>query len=192
MKSTRVSVLYVDPGGPYPSLVEDWWGLPSRDAKLYRGPNPVVAHPPCGPWGDMWRLCKFQDPKAGLSAVKMVQRWGGILEQPRGSMLFQRCKLPKPGEGVDRFGGESYFLEQVAWGHACRKPTWLYVVGVSHYRVIRGLRTGGTPTHQIWGSRGSLRHNPNLKGAWKELRMRSPVAFAKWLVSLASHSSGPK
>ena len=39
---TDVSVLYVDPRGPYPKLVADWWDA-ERDARNYAGPNPVVA-----------------------------------------------------------------------------------------------------------------------------------------------------
>ena len=45
--------LYVDPRGPYPKLVADWWDE-ARDARNYAGPNPVVAHPPCQRWGRFW------------------------------------------------------------------------------------------------------------------------------------------
>lgn len=183
-----IAALYIDLKGPYPKMEGvDCWDE-TRDAKVYAGPNPVVAHPPCGPWGQMRRLCKGQDPTCGPAAVEAVRTWGGVLEHPRGSLLFKTCGLPLPGDAPDAWGGRTYSMEQVSWGHACRKPTWLYVVGVPNDVVMAGMRTGGEPTHQIWGQRGSLRHNPNLKGTWPGLRRRTPPAFAQWLVSLAKQA----
>ncbi len=42
MMRTDVSALFVSPRGPYPGLVADIWDE-KRDARLYTGPNPVVA-----------------------------------------------------------------------------------------------------------------------------------------------------
>lgn len=176
-----VAALYVDPRGPYPRMEGvDCWDE-QRDAKKYTGPYPVVAHPPCGPWGRLRFLCKLQDPECGLAAVRQVQQYGGVLEHPQDSMLWRACKLPRPDELPDAFGGRTYEVRQVAWGHKCSKPTWLYVVGVAPDTVIAGIRTGGTPTHRVMsGPRG-----PKLPSATALVARLSPPAFAEWLVSLA-------
>ena len=180
-----VVVLFADPLGPYPGLVEEWYDE-ARDAWTYAGAKPVVAHPPCGPWGRLAHLCRRpQDRKHAPWAVALVQRLGGVLEHPAGSRLWNELRLPLPGALPDQFGGRSYALEQVAWGHACRKPTWLYVVGVPAAEVR--IRAGGEPTHQIWGSRRpGQRHRIDLKGAHAGMRRRTPVLFAQWLIDLAS------
>lgn len=49
-----VAALYVERGGCYwdqPGV--DPWDE-ARDARLYDGPWPVVAHPPCQRWGRYW------------------------------------------------------------------------------------------------------------------------------------------
>ena len=46
----RVAALYVETGGVYYGLNDvDPWDE-ERDARLYAGPWPVVAHPPCKAW----------------------------------------------------------------------------------------------------------------------------------------------
>lgn len=46
-----VAALYVETGGCYFGLEDvDPWDI-HRDARLYPGPWPVVAHPPCERWG---------------------------------------------------------------------------------------------------------------------------------------------
>lgn len=176
-----VAALYVDPGGPYPVLVREWFDE-SRDARTYTGPLPVVAHPPCGPWGPLRFLCTKQDKSTGPHAVAMVRAFGGVLEHPAQSTLFRACALPWPGELPDAWGGRSYEVRQVAWGHACEKPTWLYVVGIDARQVTAGIRTGGRATHRVTsGPRG-----PQLPCAHAALRRRTPEAFARWLIELAA------
>lgn len=176
-----VVALYVDREGPYPRLVQDWYDV-SRDAKTYEGHLPVVAHPPCGPWGPMRGLCTKQDPSCGPRAVKQVQRNGGVLEHPANSRLWKEMWIPAPGEGMDWVGGESYLVHQVSWGHCCVKPTWLYCVGVSAELVLAGMRYGGIATHRVTsGPRG-----PSLPSASKKRRTLTPPAFAEWLLSLAA------
>lgn len=186
---TDVSVLYVDPRGPYPKLVADWWDE-ARDARNYSGPNPVVAHPPCGAWGDMAHLYTRLDKDLAPIAVDQVRQFGGVLEHPRNSKLIDAMRLPRPGELPDVAGGTTWDVEQVSWGHVCRKPTRLYFVRVPRSLIASTLRFGGDPTHQIWGSKRSPRHRA-LKGTHTALRRRTPVAFAEWLIELAAQARRP-
>ena len=52
---TTVAALFVETDGVYFGLpnVDPW--DEQRDARTYRGPYPVVAHPPCQRWGRFWR-----------------------------------------------------------------------------------------------------------------------------------------
>ena len=50
----KIAALYVEKDGPYFGLPHvDPWPI-ERDARKYRGPFPVVAHPPCERWGRYW------------------------------------------------------------------------------------------------------------------------------------------
>lgn len=185
--AVTVAALCVDSDGPYVGLDDvDPWDV-TRDAKRYAGPHPVIAHPPCGPWGMLSARCHTQDPSCAPRAVEQVRAFGGVLEHPLGSRLWAHCMLPRPGELPDAWGGRTYLVEQVAWGHACRKSTLLYVVGVPAEVVVRGIRTGGTPTHWIWGSHVA-RRTPipaGLRAASAQIRRRTPPAFRDWLLELA-------
>ncbi|HSY22342.1 MAG TPA: hypothetical protein VK841_09520 [Polyangiaceae bacterium] len=180
---TDVAALFVDPLGPYPKLLAEWWDE-KRDATRYTGPLPVVAHPPCGPWSKLRHLCTKQDPACGPFAVAAVREFGGVLEHPEHSLLFRWARMPLPGELPDQWGGLTYRVEQVAWGHPCVKPTWLYVVGVRPEIVRVGIRTGGTATHCVCTGPGFAR----IKVASKPMKRRTPVAFAEWLIELAAQS----
>ena len=95
----QVAALFVATGGSYFGLPGvDPWDV-ERDARKYRGPHPVVAHPPCQLWVNFAAL-NFKryggehnrpgnDGGCFESALASVRRWGGVLEHPAG---FERME----------------------------------------------------------------------------------------------------
>ena len=191
-----VAALYIDPRGPYPKLLgpELCWDE-GRDARTYAGPWPVVAHPPCGPWGRLRHLYKGTEHDCALVALAQVRVFGGVLEHPAESKLWHhdrelRGHLGRFGSHVDAFGGRSAWLDQVEWGHVARKRTWLYMVGVPlPYRFLAAPFPGRKPTHQVSRDAKRARRNSyTLKRTSAQMNRRTPVAFAEWLISLAEQA----
>lgn len=185
-----VAALYVDRLGPYPKLSGvDCWTV-DRDARLYDGPYPVVAHPPCGPWGALRHLYKGTEHDCAPIGILQVRRLGGVLEHPANSKLWAAYDLPAVGGMPDRHGGITIEVDQCAWGHVARKRTWLYLVRIPADLVLAGLMTGGTPTHWTSGGRTSSSRSGSpvpagIKVCSAQQRRRTPLALAEWLVSLA-------
>ena len=151
-----IAALYVAKGGCYYGLPDvDPWDE-ERDARLYAGPWPAVAHPPCASVGAVldlsgptWvargnpRKVLGDDDGCFSAALAAVRRWGGVLEHPEGSHAWRRFALnlpPRSGGWIaaDFDGGWTCCVEQGYYGHRARKPTWLY----AHGRL---------PTSLAWG-----------------------------------------
>jgi hypothetical protein len=205
----RVAALYVDARGPYKGRddVDAWDNTPNgfgelADARKYAGPWPVVAHPPCGAWSQHRRTYRGNDKDCGPRAVEQVRKFGGVLEHPAGSKLWEACGLPAacawyaPGADQawpDAFGGYTLEVAQVEYGHVARKRTWLYIVGVSAERaraILQPPFPGREPTHWCSGrrgtsSRGTATVPPGIKVCSAQQRNRTPPAFADALVALA-------
>jgi len=179
----KVAALYVDvERGPYAALEGvEAWGI-ERDGRAYPGPHPVVAHPPCAQWGAFkWRALVDPDAKScAPCAVAQVRAYGGVVEHPAGSELWRACRLLPPGGMVDRWGGWTMEVDQVRFGHPCRKRTWLYVVGVRRGDLPQ-LPLMREPTHVICPATNGAgaKHLP------KSQRHVTPVLFARWLVEVA-------
>lgn len=138
-----IAALYVNPGGPYEGLPDvDAW-TKERDARLYPGPDRVIAHPPCERWGRYWhggpsarvRRVKGDDGGCFLAALESVRRWGGVLEHPAASAAWDAYGLKHPPRGggwviADWRGGWTCCVDQGHYGHRAQKATWLYAVGV--------------------------------------------------------------
>lgn len=139
-----IAALYVETGGCYFGLegVDPWDEM--RDARLYKGPHPVVAHPPCQRWGRFWHgsTRKPHQFKLGddggcfASALASVRRWGGVLEHPADSHAWAAFNLntpPRDGGWIaaDMVGGWTCCVEQGFYGHWSNKRTWLYAAGVA-------------------------------------------------------------
>lgn len=110
-----VAVLYAALPSHYNSIpgVQTWPVL----AQYYSGPHPVICHPPCGPWGKLKGLCRYQVKELGNLAVAQAHLYGGVVEHPIGSSLF------------DEYGREGATLDMISqfdFGHLADKRTWLY------------------------------------------------------------------
>lgn len=138
-----ISALYVEDDGTYFGIdgVDPW--DEERDARIYSGPHPVVAHHPCQRWGRYWhgapnkpnQYRKGEDGGCFASALTAVRNYGGILEHPAHSHAWKYFGLsnPKIRAGwvkADNYGGWTCEVEQGHYGHMSRKKTWLYAVGV--------------------------------------------------------------
>lgn len=205
-----IAALFVETDGIYWGMHDvDVWDV-GRDARLYQGPHSVVAHPPCERWGRFWhgsprRPHQFSlgdDGGCFASALASVRRWGGVIEHPADSHAWHHFGLRQPlrhwgwVDAGDRFGATCY-VEQGFYGHAARKPTWLYVSGYS----------GALP--DLNWSAGEQRLDPKMvakhgyeyarrKGLVsmvggkhkKQIRNATPVLFRDLLISIAEQCEG--
>lgn len=152
-----VAALFVLPDGPYANRPGvDVWDA-ARDARLYPGPYPVVAHPPCERWGRYWfggpsaRVRREMGDDGGCfaSALESVEQWGGVLEHPEGSHAWREFWITTPPRsgGWVRAGlfrpGWTCCVEQGGYGHPARKATWLYHVGTDRPPELKWGRQPG-------------------------------------------------
>ena len=197
-----IAALFVQADGCYSKLpYVDAWSA-NRDATNYRGPYPVVAHPPCQLWGNLARVNyarwggehnKPGNDKGLFSfALSAVRRWGGVLEHPAHSKAFAAHGLPTPSSmGWQRVldGGWICEVWQSAYGHRANKATWLYYYGNSAPKQIDTRRVIGE--FQIGGcdQRGKDSNKPTLG---KKESSATPYSFRDYLIGLAINASKTK
>lgn len=162
----EVAALYVAKGGSYYGLphVDPW--DEERDARLYAGPYPVVAHPPCQRRGKLWagqplwikrtgeRKVKGDDGGCFEAALASARKWGGVLEHPWGSHAWTHFNLnipPREGGWIaaDFYGGWTCCVEQGRYGHYARKPTLLLAYGVDLPELDWGISKAKFPQWAI-------------------------------------------
>lgn len=178
-----------------------------RDARLYAGPHPVVAHPPCERWGRYWsggpsankRRILGDDHACFVAAIRAVRKYGGVLEHPEAShawFTFGMNTPPKSGGWVvaDKHGW-TCCVEQGHYGHPARKATWLYFVSTHTH-------THTQPKPLIWGPSTGRRldegfHSREERAAARAVgrkpikrlstaeNLATPLAFRDLLISLA-------
>jgi hypothetical protein len=177
-----IAALFVKRGGPYCGLdgVDPW--DEARDARLYAGPHPVVAHPPCSRWCRLaglvearWGHKKGEDDGAFESALASVRRWGGVLEHPAWSAAFVAHGIGRPDArgGWQRTlcGGWVCHVEQGNYGHPARKATWLYAHGMDDQPTLVWGASSASGKVELMPSSGS--------------RSKTPEAFRDILLSIA-------
>jgi hypothetical protein len=199
-----VAALFVDARGAYSGLADvDLWDE-TRDARLYPGPHPVVAHPPCSRWCRLaglvearWGHRRGDDGDCFASALDNVRRWGGVLEHPAHSDAWIKFGLPEPdrhGGWLKTFcGGWTCYVEQVRYGHMARKGTWLYAHGVKPPSMRWGhsidspadWRTGAKRRALVgWCKNHGLEHDTRPR-VGKKAAAATPIEFRDALLEIA-------
>lgn len=196
MPTDIIAALYVQTNGAYFDLngVDPW--DEARDARLYAGPWPVVAHPPCARWCRLAGLVekryghrKGEDGGCFASALSAVRKWGGVLEHPAYSDAWLAFDLPRPRAGgwqAGICGGWACQVEQGHYGHRARKATWLYAFGVQLPSINWGRSEDSTAAISL-GFKDSWRRRAGgeVQQMSKRQRSATPEAFKNLLIAMA-------
>lgn len=205
-----VAALFVRSDGPYANRPDvDLWDI-ARDARLYAGPHPVVAHPPCARWGQLWWTAKHlgkgkgDDDGCFASALKSLRAFGGVIEHPEASYAFSHFHLGTPQRGgwtqADPMFRPNEWIcsvDQGRYGHMARKRTWLVYVG-DQPPFDLDWRDGSTGCWVASGPGGRSAEELRIKGitlmpdtaAGKDAKDKTPPEFADALLGLARRSRG--
>lgn len=196
-----IAALFVEAGGIYYGLdgVDPWPLL--RDARLFNGIEPVIAHPPCERWGRYWRggPNRNKDLKLGDDggcfefALAAVRRNGGVIEHPEATKAYDYFGIKRPPRDggwivADDFGGYTCCVAQGNYGHKANKFTWLYAV-----RTDRpGLKWGKSEARARLDkgnyreySRDQLRMMLGMEFLTSYGNRATPVEFRDLLIELA-------
>ena len=203
----QISALFVEKDGAYFGIpgIDPWDEF--RDARLYTGSTPVIAHPPCQRWGKLWagqplwiartgqRKIKGDDGGCFASALDSVRRCGGVLEHPYGSHAWAHFGInapPRAGGWIvaDEYGGWTCCVEQGRYGHYARKPTLLYAVHADLPELLWGKTEPVFPTWAIekYGIEKCKRAGElAFKGGGKDNKHRigTPPDFRELLIKIA-------
>jgi len=196
----KVAALFVARNGCYWNLDEVQPWDEHRDARLYAGPFPVVAHPPCERWSILahsvqaqygYPIC--QDDGCFASALNSVETFGGVLEHPAYSMAWDWFGLTHPDKGkwIPTRKGWTCQVAQSAYGHSATKMTWLYYVGENPPPELNWSAPKGTHTVSCDSKQKRIRRE--LRGnllpfLTHDQAKATPLPFRDLLISLAINS----
>jgi hypothetical protein len=192
-----IAALYVAKGGAYFGLdgVDPW--DEARDARLYDGPWPVVAHPPCARWCRLaglvekrWGHKRGDDGGTFAAALASVRRWGGVLEHPAYSNAWAAHDLNAPPTGggwvnADMLGGWTCYVEQHRYGHAAKKATWLYAFGVALPSLRWGVLADNASLALVSWCGNHVASGEVRPRLGKKAASASPVEFRDALIGIA-------
>lgn len=206
-----IAALFVEKGGAYYGLegVDPW--DKERDARLYPGPDPVIAHPPCERWGRMAARgggVPGNDDGCFAAALLALWLWGGVLEHPADSRAWSAYGLNRPPRrgGWVRAGRSGLWtccVEQGHYGHRARKATWLLAKatedatgrprlpelkwGKGPFVPPRKMREAVTPEQKLRARRTGVVQNLSAKQ-----RRSTPPEFRDLLLVIAVPPATPE
>lgn len=178
---TKTVVLFAQADSTYKELDCDVYDI-ERNALSCKSKKACIYHPPCRTWG---RLRSFANVHPGehllaVWSILRIWRYGGVLEHPAGSKLWNIMSLAKPGQGLDNRGGYSISIDQSWFGHPCKKNTWLYIKGCT----ISEIPAFPLRFDLIQYCISSNSKKTGLKEVSKKWREKTPVELANYLIRI--------
>ena len=140
----------------------------------------MIAHPPCRHWSAFTAQQALQDGKEAemalaIWAVDQLREWGGVLEHPAHSRLWDRLGLPMPGSRSGDLAAVEVW--QAWWGYPLRKRTWLLFSKVDPAGLEYPFRLDG----------GNNRRKQQLMS--RNQRKATCEPFARWLVDAVKQTA---
>jgi hypothetical protein len=177
------AVLFARTDSIYKSIPECDVFDKKRNALSYQGQLPVICHPPCRAWGRLKGLANPEPGEKDLArfAIKKVRGNGGVLEHPAFSDLWEDQNLPV-NPGTDQYGGFTVSIDQHWFGHKAKKPTWLYIVGISPNELPPFLLNFNCIDYTVGYS--AARSWTYKKECPKKDREATPVKLAAYLIGI--------
>lgn len=201
-----IAALYVSTDGPYFNLPNVEPYDIHRDARTYRGPHKVIAHPPCERWGRYWgggpmlhgssrQKLLGDDNGCFAHALWCVRSFGGVLEHPEASHAWAYYGLKKPSiDGgwikADDYGGFTCCVAQGHYGHAAQKLTWLYANKVDLPELIWGKCPNKQKLDVGYHSKAERKLQPKVVGPrlTHKQNIETPIPFRNLLLSIVGVS----
>ena len=198
-----IAALYVQTNGSYYELdgVDPW--DEQRDARLYPGPYPVVAHPPCSRWCRLaglvearWGHKRGEDGGCFKAALEAVRTYGGVLEHPAYSDAWKAFDLPTPSRsgGWQRgmCGGWSCHVEQGRYGHPAKKATWLYAFNTELPDLRWGYKLDTDSQGRVSWCGNKTKDLGSRPRVGAKAASKTPESFRDVLIAMAQSVSAPR
>lgn len=152
----------------------------NRNAFTYYNRLPLIAHPPCRKFSRLrtFSTAPVKEKQCAFFALSQVRQFGGILEHPRSSTLWQAGNFDLSGH-IDNYGG---FLRSVnlSWfGFPAEKKTMLYFVGISPDELPHFPLSFTAPLYSI----GNSKHN-RLQELPKKYRSSTPLPMIEYFIQV--------
>lgn len=196
-----IAALFVEKDGCYFGLdgVDPW--DKTRDARKYKGPWPIVAHPPCQLWGSLAHVnysrwggehnMPGNDGLCFFNALSKLKKYYGVLEHPAKTRAWCKYGLKNPEKykwtQCEKTKIWTCEVWQSAYGHRANKATWLAYHGKRPPYDLNWDRPIGSHQIGFHDQRGKSRNKPTLS---KKEANATPTAFRDELIRLAHWSTG--
>lgn len=177
----HLPVLCTAPRSIYLKLGADCYDK-SRDALSFNKPVPVIAHPPCRRFSKMRGLTKApgSEEEIAYHCLEHVQKYGGILEHPRSSLLWKKLTL-HAGSNLTTCGGMLISVNASWFGHPAEKKTCFYINGITQDKLPSMPYSLTVPTRTIGKSLTKHGRSPK-KACTPGMNNHTPWLMALWLL----------